>query len=91
MININWQIEENSGATASFSQVSNPVNIGTKSAKVSISNATGTNWHIQLKHTGLNLKKDTSYVLKFAVRAAQNRTVDVSLTRDNFPYMYYGG
>jgi hypothetical protein len=91
VININWQIEENSGATASFSQVSNTVNIGTKSAKVSISNATGTNWHIQLKHTGLNLKKDTSYVLKFAVRAAQNRTVDVSLTRDNFPYMYYGG
>jgi hypothetical protein len=90
-VNSNWQIEQNNGATASFSQASNTANTGTKSAKVVISNATGTNWHIQFKHTGFDLKKDTTYVLKFAAKAAQNRNIDVSLIRNNSPFTYYGG
>lgn len=90
-INTNWSVEQNEGATANFSQVTNAANSGGKSAKVNVTNATGTTWHIQFKHVDLNLKKDTVYVLKFAAKAAANRSVDVSLTRNNAPYTYYGG
>lgn len=90
-INPNWQIEQNSGAAASFSLVSNTANNGTKSAKIDITNVTGTNWHVQFKHVGFSLEKDVTYVIKFAAKAAQNRTVDVSLMRNNDPYTWYGG
>ena len=59
--NANWQLELNSGAVASFTKDATVWQSGAKSAKITITGATGTDWHIQFKHVGLSFKKDSSY------------------------------
>ena len=54
----NWSMEQNSGATGSFSKDLTTYFTGIASAKISVTNGTGTYWHLQFKQTLLKLSKD---------------------------------
>jgi hypothetical protein len=87
----NWQNELHNGAVATFGTDTNEKMSGTQSAKVQITNTTGTDWHIQFKYVNFSFKKDSNYVIKFAAKADRNRTVSVVLMRNDAPYTWHGG
>jgi hypothetical protein len=87
----NWQHELHNGAVASFARVSGAAAVGNGAARIAIANATGTGWHIQFKHVGFSLQKDTAYKIRFWARASAPRPVEVSLLRNDAPYTWYGG
>jgi hypothetical protein len=90
-LNANWQNELHNGAAASFVQDATVSHSSTKSAKIIITVSTGTDWHIQFKHVGFSLKKDTSYKLIFWAKASSPFTASVSLMRNGAPYTWFGG
>ena len=81
-----WQVERHS--PASGSQTIDPVNpySGQLSARVTVTNSDGVNWHIQWKYTGLSLEKDSLYTVRFAARAERTRIISVSVMRDVNPW-----
>jgi hypothetical protein len=87
----NWQNETHNGAAATFTMDNTQKASGTQSAKVNITNATGTDWHIQFKYVNFSFKKDSNYILKFTAKADRNRVMGVSLLRNDAPYTWYGG
>lgn len=87
----NWQNEVHNGAAASFVQDATTAHSGAKSAKINITNSTGTDWHIQFKHVGFSFKKDSSYKISFWARASSNRTISAALMRNGAPYTWFGG
>ena len=87
----NWQNELHNGAMATFTQDASVWHSGAKAAQINITNATGTDWHIQFKHTGFSIQKDTAYKIKFWAKANTPRALSVSLMRNGAPYNWYGG
>ncbi len=90
-LNANFQTEQNAGATATTTIDATQGATGSRSAKVVVTNATGTDWHIQFKHVNFSLKKDSAYTVRFAVKSDQNRQFFASLMRNDAPYTWYGG
>jgi hypothetical protein len=87
----NWQLELHSTAQASIGiSNSNPAS-GSFSGQVSISQTTGTDWHIQFKQSGMSVQKDSVYAIRFSARASGTRSLNISLMRDNSPYTWYSG
>lgn len=64
---------------------------GQGSARVQVSNVTGTDWHIQFKRTGLTVIQDSFYQVRFKARAEQMTSTFVSIMRDNAPFTWYNG
>jgi len=87
----NWSMEQHNGARGTYSKDLTTYYSGTASAKISVTNGTGTNWHLQFKQTSLNLSKDTVYNIEFMAKSDSVRNISVALMRDNDPYTYYGG
>jgi hypothetical protein len=58
---------------------------------VTISNSTGTGWHVQFKHVNFSFKKGVAYAIRFKAKASKNRVIDATLMRNNDPYTWYGG
>lgn len=86
-----WELELHSPAAGTVSQdVSNPY-AGNLSAKVSVTNSTGTDWHIQFKQKTLTVYKDSAYTINFAARADAPKQISVSMMNDNAPWNWYGG
>jgi hypothetical protein len=90
-LNVNWQNELHNGAAATFTLDNVEKKSGAKSAKINITTSTGTDWNIQFKHVNFSLTQGQTYVIKFSAKASKNRTVAVSLMRDNSPFTWYGG
>ncbi len=86
----NWQMEQHQGAAATVSYDQNQSFRGSRSARVQIGSASGTEWHIQFKHINFNLKKGQSYTVRFAARANQTRAIGASVMRDDAPYTGFG-
>ena len=63
-----WRLEEHEGAVASLK-------ISEDAAVISPSKLTGTNWHIQIFQTDLDLKEGKEYTLKLKLTASQRRSV----------------
>ena len=53
-----------------------------ESLKVEITTVDGTDWHVQLVNTGLDLKDGNQYVLKFKARADADRQVPINAMID---------
>ncbi len=87
----NWQNEIHNGALATFLPDATQKISGSQSAKIQITNTTGTDWHIQFKYVNLSFKKDSNYILKFSAKASKNRIISASLMRNDAPYTWYGG
>lgn len=87
----NWQSELHSGAAATFTMDNTQMHLGNKSAKIQTTTSGTEDWHIQFKHTNFSISKNTEYKIKFYAKAASNRNVSVSITRNGPPYNWYGG
>jgi hypothetical protein len=87
----NWQLELHETALATQAKDFNNPRTGNFSAKINVTNVTGTDWHIQWKQTNLKLVKDSLYSIKFAARADSNKSINVTIMRDDDPYTYYAG
>lgn len=89
--NQEWEIELHETASATIS--ADPVNAfeGNHAARVDVTSVTGTDWHLQLKQTGLSVQQDSSYVVRIAARADHNRSIGLGVMRDNDPWTYYSG
>ena len=88
-----WTLEvhtENSAQANASLDDQNPFK-GIYSAKVEITNPTGTEWHVQFKQPTLQFKKDSLYTISFAARANDNHEINVSVMNDQSPYNGYGG
>jgi hypothetical protein len=90
-LNANWQNETHNGAAATFGVDASNASSGTRSAKVTISNSTGTGWHIQFKYVNFSFKKGVAYSIQFKAKASKNRKIDATLMRNDAPYTWYGG
>jgi hypothetical protein len=90
-LNANFQTEQNGGATAATTIDATTAATGTRSAKVVVTNATGTDWHIQFKYVNFSLKKDSTYTIRFSAKSNQNRIIYPSVMRNDAPYTWYGG
>ena len=90
-LNANFQTEQNGGATATTTIDATTAATGSRSAKVQVTNTTGTDWHIQFKHVNFSLKKDSVYVVRFSAKSSQNRAIYPSIMRNDAPYTWYGG
>ncbi|MDP4175317.1 MAG: carbohydrate binding domain-containing protein [Bacteroidota bacterium] len=88
--NSNWYMELHSGASATMSRETVSPYQGKMSAKIAVSIITGTNWHIQWEQTGFSLKKDSIYIVEFAAKSDSERTISVTVMRNNSPYTGYG-
>jgi hypothetical protein len=89
-LNANFQTEQNGGATATTTIDATTSATGGSSAKVVVTNATGTDWHIQFKYINFSLKKDSTYVVRFSAKSSQNRVISPSIMRNDAPYSWYG-
>jgi hypothetical protein len=89
-LNANFQTEQNGGATATTTIDATTAATGSRSAKVVVTNATGTDWHIQFKYINFSLKKDSAYTIRFSAKSSQNRIIYPSIMRNDAPYTGYG-
>ncbi len=87
----NWILEKHETASAEITKDNTNPFAGFFSAKVNITSATGTNWHLQWKQINLSVIKDSTYLIKFFARSDVNKKIDVAVMRDNSPYTYYSG
>ncbi|NOY77404.1 MAG: T9SS type A sorting domain-containing protein, partial [Calditrichaeota bacterium] len=84
-----WQLELHNSARGRMGvDTANPFE-GLLSAKVSVTQSNGINWHIQWKQTGLSLKKDSLYTVSFAARAKTSRKITVAVMKDVSPWTAY--
>jgi Carbohydrate binding domain/Secretion system C-terminal sorting domain len=90
-LNANWQNETHNGAVATFGVDASTASSGTRSGKVTITNTSGTAWHIQFKHVNFSLIKGKAYSIQFKAKASKNRKIDATLMRNDAPYTWYGG
>lgn len=90
-INTYWSFELHNGTLATMSKdIANPYN-GLLSAKINVTNTTGTYWHLQWRQTGISFEEDSTYLIQFAARSDLARKINVTVSNQNSPYTYYGG
>ena len=86
-----WVMELHDVAYAQlFADSSNPFE-GNTCARVEVSSATSTQWHIQFEQFGMSMDNGKSYTVSFAARTNQPKTVWTALGRHNTPWNGYGG
>jgi hypothetical protein len=86
-----WQMELHESAAAQQTKDPNNPYAGIFSAKISVTKVTGTGWHIQWKQTNIKFIKDSLYTIDFAARSDGDKTISISVMRDDSPYTYYAG
>jgi hypothetical protein len=88
-INNNWQLEQHETATATMGiDESNPF-AGTRSARVDVTNVSGTDWHIQWKQVNITIKEDSIYTVTFAGRSDASRTISIAVQQDTDPWAVF--
>jgi hypothetical protein len=87
-----WFLETHAPSSASVARTVATKYDGALSSRVIVTAASGPSlaWHVQWKHTGLSVIKDSLYTIRFAARADSARVIDVSVTKDVSPYTWYG-
>lgn len=87
-----WSLEVHAPSVATSARTVSTKYDGALSAVVTVTTASGppNAWHVQWKHTGLSVKKDSSYVVSMALRADSARTIDAFVMKDVSPYTSYG-
>ena len=86
-----WFLELHNGAAGFMTKdIINPF-VGLMSAKVTVTNGTGTAWHCQWRQSSLIFKKDSTYIIQFAGRSDLAKTINVGLMNGDDPYTFYGG
>ncbi len=86
-----WVLERFENAQGTLTVERGNAYEGQYAARLQVDKVTGTDWHFQLKQNAFALKKDTAYVLRFAVRGSGNFRCVLGIMRDDEPYTWYGG
>jgi len=86
-----WSVEKSGTAQATASRTTSSPYQGTGAAAVTVSSADDTDWHLQWKHVGLSVSKDSVYVVTFAARADSTRRIGLSVMNNVSPWTWYGG
>jgi len=83
-----WNQAAQQGATADYTIDATAQLSGDNSAQVSITNSTGTNWHIQLS-TPLHLWDATRYIVTWTAKASSDLDILYGFQQSHDPYGYY--
>jgi hypothetical protein len=84
-----WQLSSYAtGAVATMKIDSSSAISGRKSCAVTISQVTGTDWHIQLWQW-LAIQKGNKYTITFKAKASASRTIALSVQKASSPYTTY--
>lgn len=86
-----WQMELHDVVNAQLSIDNFNAYDGNSCAKVNVSSATETIWHIQFEQFGMNVNNGDSYSFSFAAKTNQPKSVWVQCGRHNSPWNSYGG
>ncbi len=82
-----WELELNSGGNAKYElETSNPLE-GKGSAHITITNSTGTDWHVQFKQA-LKVLKGSKYYILYQARASQGATILAGIQQYHSPYSF---
>ncbi len=91
-INNNWAVEQHNGAIGIMSlDATNSTQAGSNALKMEITNATGTEWHVQAKFLNFSFGSGKNYLVKFKAKSSVNRNIGVTLGLDVAPYSWVGG
>lgn len=63
-----WRFEQHEGGTGSLKADGDAI-------AFTVTEADGTDWHVQAVQTGLDLKAGNEYVVKFQIKASESRSV----------------
>jgi hypothetical protein len=86
-----WVLEQHAPAAAVAVRTTAKAYSGLVCAQVTVSAGDGTDWHVQFKQPTLSMVKDSTYIIRFALRADSMRTVSFSVMQEGSPYTWYGG
>jgi hypothetical protein len=87
----NWQLSTfAAGATATMTIDSSSVISGRKSCAVTISQVTGTDWHIELWQW-LSIHPGRKYVITFKAKASSSKVITLAVQQAASPYTMYLG
>jgi hypothetical protein len=87
----NWQLSTfAAGASATMKIDSNSVISGRKSCEVTISQVTGTDWHIELWQW-LSLHPGRKYTITFKAKASSQKVITLGVQQAASPYFMYFG
>jgi len=82
-----WELELQNGGAATYEiETTNPI-LESGSAHVTVTNSTGTDWHVQFKQA-MTVLKGRKYYILFQARASQNVTVLAGIQQYHSPYSY---
>jgi hypothetical protein len=85
-----WVLEQHSPAAGSVSFDSTTSSDGRKSALILVTDADGTDWHLQWKQVGLRVVEDSVYRINFFAKADLPGTISVSVQKESSPWTGYG-
>lgn len=88
--NGDWKLELHDAAAATLDVVQTNPFEGQDCARVSVTNVTGTGWHIQFKQENLSVQAGKTYTVQFAARADQPATIWAYTMRNLTPWTWYG-
>ncbi len=88
--NNDWQLEIHDAAAATLDVVQTNPFEGQDCARVSVTNVTGTGWHIQFKQENLSVLAGKTYTVRFAARADQPAAIYAYTMRNLDPWTWYG-
>ena len=86
-----WEVRTEDGSTASMSIVNTGELSGPNAGKVSITEDSGTDWHIQLIHTGPSVQSGSLYTISFDAKASAPKNVGVEVRELNNFWDNFGG
>lgn len=86
-----WLLETHDIAQANITLDNTNPQSGNQCVALQVTQATGTEWHIQFKQNDLNFQRDSTYELRFWARTDTERDFSISFLRDDAPYTWYSG
>ncbi len=87
--NTGWDLFNQNGSASTRTIDNTSLLSGKNSARINISTATGTNWHIQFLQSNILLEAGKSYQVSFMARASANRVVTVFTDLGVSPFNTY--
>ena len=86
-----WTLEQHEGAQATAEIDTASPYSGDYCAKISVTNVTGTDWHIQFEENDRSIETDSIYSVHFFAKADAPSEIIASAFRNAPPWTWYGG
>jgi hypothetical protein len=85
-----WRLALSAGAVAALTRQTTNAASGDACARVDVTRATGTNWHVEFAQTNRSLAAGVTYQLSFMARASASRTIAVNAQKATADWRNYG-